>query len=371
MGGGGMLFDMLGALVGFTALILLLSLVVTALVQASQSVLRLRGRNLFAGLRSLLETALLAENSQRKQDNLAAARAKLPPANFEPLPTAQKLAQRITGTKHLLPLLVEPQATLMVAVFGPQRSWILKDELLEILRSPNAKFPARAIKTVDKLFERWEAVSFKDYQYLIRMVTVGWGLVVAIIFQVNAPAVLKRLSNDADMRAQYGAVADSLLGRTEQSLANFARFENVAGTALERIELRFPELEEKLEEASGVALTKGDLLSEISVVLAGDPRRAEVLGAYSEEIDKLQAEENAAIEEELMLSIGDLSRLDVRPWGQGTLFYWNGGPVLKNWMGVLVTTILLAFGAPFWFERLKELARLRDALAPKKETVTP
>ena len=33
---------------------------------------------------------------------------------------------------------------------------------------------------------------------------------------------------------------------------------------------------------------------------------------------------------------------------------------------VLITALLLTFGAPFWFERLQDVAKLRDALSPPK-----
>jgi hypothetical protein len=34
-----------------------------------------------------------------------------------------------------------------------------------------------------------------------------------------------------------------------------------------------------------------------------------------------------------------------------------------NVIGVLVTAILLSFGAPFWFERLKNVVKFKDALS--------
>jgi hypothetical protein len=43
----------------------------------------------------------------------------------------------------------------------------------------------------------------------------------------------------------------------------------------------------------------------------------------------------------------------------------TGGPSGKDprIIGVLITAILLSCGAPFWFEQLKNVASLRDALS--------
>ena len=32
---------------------------------------------------------------------------------------------------------------------------------------------------------------------------------------------------------------------------------------------------------------------------------------------------------------------------------------------MLITTIFLTFGAPFWFDRLREISKLRDVLRPE------
>ena len=69
-------------------------------------------------------------------------------------------------------------------------------------------------------------------------------------------------------------------------------------------------------------------------------------------------------QEELALATGELAGLDVRPWEKGWSFY-TGADGARNILGVVITIILVAFGAPLWFQRLKELANLRDALKPK------
>ena len=54
-----MFLDILGVVIGFAVVMLLLSLLVTALVQATQHLLRLRARNFEYGLRALLSCVCL------------------------------------------------------------------------------------------------------------------------------------------------------------------------------------------------------------------------------------------------------------------------------------------------------------------------
>ena len=56
------LFDILGVFIAFICIILLLSLVVTSMIQAIQAFLRLRARNLKKGLQSIIEN-LYGKNS--------------------------------------------------------------------------------------------------------------------------------------------------------------------------------------------------------------------------------------------------------------------------------------------------------------------
>ena len=51
-----MLSDVLGVLIAFVSIILLLSIVVTGLVQATQAVFRVRGRNLLTSVARFLKT---------------------------------------------------------------------------------------------------------------------------------------------------------------------------------------------------------------------------------------------------------------------------------------------------------------------------
>jgi hypothetical protein len=67
-----------------------------------------------------------------------------------------------------------------------------------------------------------------------------------------------------------------------------------------------------------------------------------------------------------------LTAFGIRFWGHGLAYYIDAGQGLR-WQaiaGVLMTGILMSFGAPFWFQKLQILASLRDQKAPQAQPAT-
>src|SRR5688500_1669895 len=65
------LLNILGALIGFVSVTLLFSMVVTALVQASQFVLQMRARNLQRGLTLFVQNVLEVKDPKEAKDKAA------------------------------------------------------------------------------------------------------------------------------------------------------------------------------------------------------------------------------------------------------------------------------------------------------------
>lgn len=121
-----MLMDIIGATVGFSVIILLLSLIVTSLTQATLALLHLRGRNLRHGLETPLRTAL-------------------PGSNESNLLEASDLMNRAddAGLRRR-----EIPASLWSRILGPALTWIDDDGLRQVLREKANEINA---STADKL----------------------------------------------------------------------------------------------------------------------------------------------------------------------------------------------------------------------------
>jgi hypothetical protein len=62
---------------------------------------------------------------------------------------------------------------------------------------------------------------------------------------------------------------------------------------------------------------------------------------------------------------GSLSALDFKIDPQSWQDYYIKPAIssLTHWLGIIFSAILISLGAPFWFNRLKDMASLRDKLS--------
>lgn len=273
------LTNALGVLIAFATLMLLFSIIVTSLVQATQAVLRLRSRNLWRGLTRVIgavETKPKGEASDRAFEILK-----------QSAPGLLAVFDQSKGvTKNLL---------------GPQVSWLTTAQLeaacLEVVGDP-AK-----VKGIVQKFEQMEDPLRKRFQFWTRMIAIVWALVVAWNFQLSTPEILNHLSATPQVREQ---------------LVQFGR---------------------SAVKANGDVGKDPDPTNENPAGGADAAEKAKAQSLYYFEL-----------------------------WRDAEFF--SGPSRLEHVVGVLITTLLLTLGAPFWFNLLKNTVNLKDALA-KEKAVAP
>jgi 3',5'-cyclic AMP phosphodiesterase CpdA len=288
-----MLSNVLGILIAFVTIILLLSMVVTGLVQATQAVLRLRSRNLQQGVAALL--AKYSGSVESKMDYRGLA------------------AKVLNSPKLALLERVDKGDSKMRRLLGPKVSWAPPAELAgaiahaaDLLRAAS---PDRAVlspdaspQRIEQDVVRMEPALRKRFQMFIRLWTIFWSLIVAVLFQVNTPDLLSSFGSQPASTAAYVAAADKDL-----TLAKSAGSHEATG------------------ETAGTS--------------AGEGAEAQ------------------------------LQTFGIRFWGGHTEYYFDPNDGL-HWpaiIGVLMTGILMSFGAPFWFQKLQFLASLRDQKSPQAQ----
>ena len=235
---------------------------------------------------------------------------------------------------------------------GPSRTWIDKEELKKILEGLG-NVPAPLVGEVEKLFPRLEELSGKRFAFFMRVASIFWALVIAVVFQVSTPDLLRKLSTDAAFRE----TAVSSIGETVD-------FKNLPPQALDKLAEQREGLDDILGPVKQAAAGKTDLIPELRAALEGRDDAEAIIGDYAKIHDQL-------LREKIEHSVGSLAQLDITPWGQGAEFYgtWVGTwpqPDWPNILGVLLTAALLTLGAPFWFEMLRNFSGLRDLLGKKK-----
>ncbi|MCK4790112.1 MAG: hypothetical protein KAV87_40615 [Desulfobacteraceae bacterium] len=411
------LLEILGIFIAFSGIMLVLSLLVTALTQAIAHFLSIRAKNLEAGLAELLASAQqqrLSPAFVRAQKDLAAKRAlrdqvqatleKLKEAGVadetidtaadnyskaladykeaeksvrelqafitpddqktkgesEIIHTAKEIAKDILGSNSLM----RQGKISWLPRMAPKTSWILKEELEMLLYEQFEKHKELTTEVIEKAmcwFSRMERGLSQRFNVIVRCITFGCALFVAVVFQVSAPDVLKRLSTDPQYRAKVEMETANLVSKYETDYAELISYEDVSTKALEQLQYNHPDLQETLEEVSGIGNTKDDILDELSVVLEDNPQRQSLVFEYESMLDKLHREGYEQAAKMMEESVGTLALFDITPLSQGAGFYCN----IQNLLGILMTTVLISLGAPFWFNTLRRLVNLRDTLAPE------
>jgi hypothetical protein len=187
-----MLSTVLGVLIAFVTVILLLSMVVTGLVQATQAVLRLRSRNLQQGVATLL--AKYANDKASKSVYRGRAAGVL---NAPNLAVLEQVDQGESPMRRLL---------------GPKVSWAQPAELADAIaaaaNSLRVGSGARAAPPdssgIEQDVVRMEPALKKRFALFMRVWTIFWSLIVAAAFQVNTPDLLSTFagqSADTEARA--------------------------------------------------------------------------------------------------------------------------------------------------------------------------
>ena len=368
-----MLSDILGVMIAFVSIILLLSILVTALVQFAQAALQLRARNLRRGLADLFRQFEAAQ----REDGAATGDEGRTPARYLALANEVLNAPRIA--------LMDRAAgsggglqRLFRSLTGPSVSWVDPAKLPEAIEAVMAKWEGTAAAAQGETRAQAEALTeaFKDsypllqrrFQLRIRHLTFAIAFLVAFAFQLSTPQLLGELREDAERRAAVAAGADRLLAS-----ADLRRLDPgaVATEALQALQAEYPEQSARIGQARSIGGTRPALVAELALALGDAPERDQILGRYEGLLDSLVQARLETARDQARGARNQLAEQGVFLWPEGRAFYFTAGRVglgslrIDALLGVLVTAILLSLGAPFWYEMLRNLVNLRDTLSGK------
>jgi hypothetical protein len=141
--------------------------------------------------------------------------------------------------------------------------------------------------------------------------------------------------------------------------------QEITDLGLSQMSVSHPELDTLLEQVCAPDNTQESIVREFRTVLT----KAEVDGVdpLSEEfatvLDDLWSDQADKALEQTRRLTGQLAYFDLSLLPNKSSWYWS----LWNLIGLLVTTVFVSLGAPFWFRWLSFLSGLRDALKPKTD----
>lgn len=326
------LLDLLGTLIGFSTIMLLLSLIVTSMVQFIQSLLQLRARNLARGVAAALEDAKI-----EKRDAFTLARKLL----VKPMSANRDKLDKTPG-------------------YFDNVSWIEPSELKDNLKAAAKDATESDISVFEAKFKSIQAFLRKRFALHSRIVSVCCAALIAIAFQVNALDLLRDLSVSPELRNQYLEGSEQVLAAAENIPMSTLSYQEVSDLALSQIGVLYPEVDTLLEEVSGVGSSREQIVEELrSLLEAVVPDRAGEMTAKYEDLleDLYRAQAGKALDQAERLT-GQIAyfNLDLLPNG------WTYYGELTNWLGLLISIVLVSLGSPFWFKWLATLSGLKDVL---------
>lgn len=261
-----MLMDMLGIFIGFSAIMLIFSLLVTALVHGAQAALNLRLKN----LKNVIE-AFFNQVEFLTDECVETLLSKIDHRGPNQL-YATALPLNLPGNK------------LMLTNIGRQ-------ELVDIINSAHELSIEQREQLVQKVsyyFETLEELMSQRFKQWMHQISIAIALVICFTFQLNCFSVLDELNQDSYYRAQAANMGSEML---QQDLANW----------------QSDDIQEKMHALD----------------------------------------------------------FKITPEQWPDYYFALDLSVLTNWLGIIFSTILISLGAPFWFNRLKDLISLRDKLSHK------
>ncbi len=307
----GNLSTLLGTLTGFAGVMLALSLVASALAQTVQSLLKLRGR---------ADMVALVTQLGGKRELPTQVMYFAPPQWVGSSPRRRRWAVALIGPKYL---------RLSKKHFDEHFSDQDYDEFVLLAR---------------QVLTKW-----------MRWVSLGCAIVVAFGLQVSATALLQRLSTDAELRQQALGIANAQL--ESEDVARAVESDVAAArTLVEELSAEYP----FLEEWSGDATDAADARAELVLVLEGQPEGPAILQRFDTHLEErtqskaasLSAASDDALSQLALIDIHVLSDLSYYVGTQDGRLRW------QNIIGTFITAIMLTFGAPFWYEKLRAIGAI-------------
>ncbi len=409
------MLEHLDTVIAFATVMLLLSLLVTTVVQMVSALLNLRGRCLLEGTEQLLKQLY---PDLREQARAIARKVLTHPAISEKTGALSAFSEEDQGASleqgaPKLAVAIRPQELILVlqdlaedsnifdqatrdkinALFtstSGQGSPEMVAKAGELLKKLEGQFPNQAqdlrsavegvlgttqsiVVKVDAWFDTVMDRTSEVFKTYTRRITIGVAIVLAFLLRVDSLSILSQLSQDEDLRAQLVQMNDTAQESARKAIA----LEN-APLATEAIqELAQDESQPGVRQALTTLCTPPQ---DVNLCFTGlttrqegkswlnsrltDPKQP-VLEAY----DKKFTAVTQTHLEKLGQSFKDLqghlaeTKLAIIP---DPLFPWDIRSA-RTLLGVIMTAFFLSLGAPFWYNALRKLSDLRPIVARRVE----
>ncbi len=371
---------------GFAAIMLLMSLLITVIVQAAVAVSGLRGSNLKWGVAELFKQIgpSLAEHAQAIADRILHYPAIAPVSgrkatairveellgvvdqvmkSNEPWkdPAAKAALERVLN-EVIADGDLAPQAEALIAKLAaqfPAQADALKASITTALGSTR-----KVVAGVNTWFKTIMDRTTERFVVRTRWITAIAAFLFAVILHVDSLQLLKRLASDSEFRSKVVAVSDAALQQAENVLAQTAESQAVASRAVTAARDQVPAARTLLGTVPTDLRTRAEGEAWIRERVRDGALADTVLRHYGAQFDSLTRRWLGELRTSSVSIDSQLNALTLQvipePFPSVATYLH-----LKHLIGILMTVGFLSLGAPFWFNVLNALANLRPVIARK------
>jgi hypothetical protein len=352
------------------------SLIITVLTQMVSACLGLRGTNLLWGTRTLLKSIDPQLESHAEailthpiiSDSLLSKFG----AEFKEVPLVGRLVRRWTLATAIRPAELvsmlaaraqELRATGSDANLATARRI---DAALETSQQALGTLEARFNSAMDRVSQRFTAQ--------MRIWTVIFSFMLALAVQLDTFRLLERLWTDPQTRESLVSTRNAMMKEAEAitQISTDAGQAAVPGAepevyraAFEQLMTRHPAETNGMSDMPTMASydaaqtwLASNLVRNEKRISVSDSNNQAIFQDYAKSVAAALADKANAIRQQI-----ESSGLELIPRPYHVLHF--DGP--RNFLGTLVSAVLLSLGAPFWFNALKSLSNLRPVLAKKQD----
>jgi G:T/U-mismatch repair DNA glycosylase len=404
--------------IAFIVLMLMLSLLVTSIVQAVSAVFDLRGRNLVRALADLfkqLDPSFRAKTKGGFKKWFAHPFTETTVATHlaDAVATHPILAHTFTRAKairknELLDVLEDlcsdnPNGRIDAGVRAKLKTMLASQLPLgagsaEAARAVAAKVAAQFPETekgvskaladalgrasileagVQKWFDTVMDRASDIFTRWTRTITVATSILLVVVLQIDAGFLLQQISTNSEIRAGLTRMSDSALTRAQDLDKESHHSSEAVRTFVAEHKLAISSA--ALNGLSTVAtcdqaklwldqqLPKGATSVQLTEEFAGECREAADKAAKQLESQVQTLRSELASTNLAFIPAGIFGSAEDRTISQKLKAWWNALSKPRHLLGTLAMVVLLSLGAPFWYNALKELSNLKPSITQKLE----
>ena len=373
------MLEHIDALIAFTGIILLASLLVTIVTQIVILVLNLRGRNLLWGVARLLqqiEPSLVdeAEEVARKiltNPLICRYKKRLPPVirteEFSDLliklVESKEIEEFDKNIQEALKKLTEfdekelavhlERLPVSLVTLSKKNLKKAQNEIFNYLKKARTK-----IAELESWFDNMNDRMSERFALRSKIITLIGAIMVVYILQLDSIQLMKQVFTDAELRSKLIASTDLLIERGTDILGQRSVFDLSMDSLLETIP-DFPKPSKSFSNRVSAEKWLEENLPE-------GQNLETVLTTYRDIQKEITKERLDYLGDQVLVLNNDLNQMRLKILTEKYSWeFWEWE--LQKFLGILISIALLSLGAPFWFNMLKNLANLRTRLIQNEE----